>query len=295
MYGQAVEAVLAYQAWLRYAHRFVVVALIVLSQGVCAEPAQTNDDLALDTDSVVANIQVLTPFEAEQEKLKQLINQAPKAYKDKLMDSSALQTLTAEEAKTAAAEPDGFQMYTVETRGGWTNTKINELTTDNLSAGTHLDYQLETQNYGDVQVQADTSFKQYDATWQSSNKHYEKITVRNRNLPISDRLIADTEVGDIISRAPSGFARNSRLSLANSSVRGVGTRLTGDKFEVVAGTGKRGYLIGEPYAGYKPLDGNITWVGYSQPVGKHAAVAAHYTHVDQVQDSPPQRYCQRKC
>lgn len=285
MYGQAVETVMAYQTWLYNAPRFAVVVFILVSQLVWAESAQTDEDLLLDTDSVVANIQALTPFEAEQEKLKQLISQAPKAYKDKVMHNSTLQTLSEAEAKTAETEPDGFQLYTVETRAGWSNTQMNEFTTDSLSAGTHLDYQLETQNYGDVQVQADTSFKQYDATWQSTKNHYEKVTVRNRNLPVSDSIIADTEVGDIVSRVPSGFARSSRVGLGNSSVRGVGTRLTGEKFEVVAGTGKRGYLVGEPYAGYKPLDGNLTWAGYSQPVGEHTAVAAHYTHVDQLHDN----------
>ena len=284
MYGQAVKTVLAYQTWLYNAPRFTVVVFILVSQLVWAEPAQTDDDLTLDTDSVVANIQTLTPLEAEQEKLKQLIKQAPKAYKDKVMDNSTLQAISTDEAQ-AAEEPDGFQMYTVETRTAWTNTQMNEFTTDSLSAGTHLDYQLETQNYGDVQVQADTSVKQYDATWQSSKNHYEKLSVRNRNLPLSDKLMADTELGDIVSRAPSGFARSSRIGLGNSSVRGVGTRITGDKFEVVAGTGKRGYLIGEPYAGYKPSDGNLTWAGYSQLVGEHTAVAAQLSHVDQIQDS----------
>jgi hypothetical protein len=284
MCGQAVKTVLAYQTWLYNAPRFTVVVFILVSQLVWAESAQTDDDLTLDTDSVVANIQTLSPFEAEQEKLKQLIKQAPKSYKDKVMDNSTLQALSVDEAQSTE-EPDGFKMYTVETRAAWTNTQMNEFTTDSLSAGTHLDYQLETQNYGDVQVQADTSIKQYDATWQSSKNHYEKLSVRNRNLPLSDKLMADTELGDIVSRAPSGFARSSRIGLGNSSVRGVGTRITGDKFEVVAGTGKRGYLIGEPYAGYKPSDGNLTWAGYSQSVGQHTAVAAQFSHVDQIQDS----------
>ena len=84
MYGQAVETVMAYQTWLYNAPRFAVVVFILVSQLVWAESAQTDEDLLLDTDSVVANIQALTPFEAEQEKLKQLISQAPKAYKDNL-------------------------------------------------------------------------------------------------------------------------------------------------------------------------------------------------------------------
>lgn len=62
MYGQAVETVMAYQTWLYNAPRFTVVVFILVSQLVWAEPAQTDEDLLLDTDSVVANIQALTPF-----------------------------------------------------------------------------------------------------------------------------------------------------------------------------------------------------------------------------------------
>jgi hypothetical protein len=90
-----------------------------------------------------------------------------------------------------------------------------------------------------------------------------RVTARNLGLPVTPETLADTSVGDISSEVTDAFGRSYRLSLGTSPVRGVGTRVYNDTFDLRAGSGKRGELAGGPYPGFETTQGDVAWLGYT--------------------------------
>jgi hypothetical protein len=218
-----------------------------------------------------AQVESLDRMQAEQEKLKQLLDSKPKAYQDRFMDNSVLLTLPDEESSSQAAE--GFRSYLIESRYGYNNINGTGLNPSHSSEmGLRAEYRFETQNYGEYAIQADlrqragqtdpnTSFLGV-ATQQRNGR----ITLRNLGLPITTRLFADTSLGDISSEITDGLTRNYRFSLGTSTVRGLSTHVYSDDFDLRAGSGQRGNLVGGPYPGFEATQGQLSWLGATKKI-----------------------------
>lgn len=201
-----------------------------------------------------------------------MLESRPKAYEDKVMDGSPLPELGLGDA-SAEPMPEGVRSFVSETRVGLAHSDNGLQLRKSLELGQRIEYRRETLNHGDFFLRLDGRASRGDAglgtgsTGFATERASERITLQNRGFPITERLFADTMVGDLASEVTEALARAYRITLGTSSVRGAGTRIYGDGFEFRAGTGVRGVLAGGPYPGFERTQGALSWVGYSQRVG----------------------------
>ncbi|HLM53145.1 MAG TPA: hypothetical protein VK325_06070, partial [Pseudoxanthomonas sp.] len=217
--------------------------------------------------TTVAQVQSLDRFQAEQERLRKLLENQPKAYQDKVMDPSALPPLPEEQSVASMAQ--GFRGYSSETRFGTSSVSNGSLSRRSNEFGQRFEYRQETLNYGDFVAQVDARASSGQDLGLgffglANDKNSSRITLRNIGFPVTSKWFADTSVGDISSETTDALARAYRLSLGTGLVRGAGVRLFDGTSDVRAGTGRRGYLAGGPYPGFKRSQGSLSWLGYSR-------------------------------
>jgi hypothetical protein len=237
-------------------------------------------ETSFDNGSVTAKIQVLDNFQAEQEHLKKLIKDKPKAYQDKVMDSQPDNVEEMDGNPVAPEEsPTGFRTYSVESRTGFAETSSTGQAKRSASeTGVRTEYRFETPNHGEFVLQADARTRNSDDTnlnvegiGTANKTQSTRATIRNLDLPLTPGVEADTAVGDINSEVTDTFSRSYHLSLGNSTVRGIGTHIKGDTFDLRAGMGKRAELVGGPYPGVEESQGSLAWAGYSKQIGDNVA------------------------
>jgi hypothetical protein len=243
--------------------------LSVLTGVVLAAPAVDAVPDKINTSS--NTIKALSPFEAEQERLKRQLANKPEAYVDKVMDSS---TLPAVDDFAAEAPPNdetsGMRAYLVETRAGFASSSTTDQPSGKAAEfGLRGEYRQETLNYGEYDFQVDTRYRSGDANVNPGTMSYatepssQRVTLRNLAYPVTPDVFADTSLGDINTEVTSALARRYRLSLGSSVVRGAGTHVYGSDFDLRAGMGERGLLVGGPYPGFEKTQGSLAWLGYS--------------------------------
>lgn len=229
-----------------------------------------SNSYATEIGTTIAQIQSLDRFETEQERLRKQMAAQPVAYQDKFMESGNVAIPSSEEA---AADPgsSGLRTYGLEARygfssndstGGW-HSRANEW-------GLRGHYTLQTFNHGEWNILADTRQRQGDSEFSGGPLGYglkrssERLTLRNYGLPLGHQVFADTTLGDQYSETTDALRRNYRLFMGNSAVRGTGTRIYGPDFDISAGLGERGSLVGGPFAGFEPSSGTLAWLGSSR-------------------------------
>lgn len=273
-------------------HGLVCVMVVpVLLGGHQACASEAGSGIAIDSDSVSATIESLDSFEAEQERLKKLLADKPRAYQDKVMDSRDLAGLAEEEADSGGDEDEteGLHSVVLESRVDLASSSVSGSDFQRAgSAGVRLEYRHETMDLGEFVWQVDARGRSDDQTAMNSGSMEGKpknvrATVRNLGLPVAAEVLADTAVGDIGSEVTQALGRNYRVALGASPVRGVGTHVYSEKFDLRAGTGVRGELRGGPYPGFEATQGNLSWLGYSQRAGENLLAGVQ---VNQAKDIP---------
>ncbi len=226
-----------------------------------------------------AQVESLDKQQAEAERLKKLLAGRPKAYEDKVMDPATLPALSAAEDAPPSESQMGYRSYLLESRFG-----VNQVSTTGVNAqsssefGLRAQYSLETLNHGNFVVEADARHRSDDLGTEFGLASFAnqptsgRLTLRSLSLPITPRIFANSAAGDITSELSDAFSRNFRQSLGSSTVRGISTQVYGSTaagrgFDLRAGTGARGSLVGGPYAGFEPSVGTLSWLGYSQNLG----------------------------
>lgn len=242
-------------------------------------------------------IQSLDRVQAEQERLRRLIESAPKAYQDRFMAPETASTLATEEAAEEAAPAEGFRAWLLESRVGFGEAESTGLGRRRASEfGLRAEYRRQTLNHGEFVLQADgrSLHGDADAGWSgigalghAREPRSGRFTLRNLGLPLTTQVFADTSLGDIYSELTDGLGRNYRLSLGTTTVRGLSTRIFGSDFDLRAGFGQRGYLAGGPYPGFEKSQGSLGWLGYTRRLGDKWYVAGQ---LDQARDIPAYYY-----
>lgn len=257
-------------------------------------PSRQQPDLrrARAGDVTTAQVQSLDRFEAEQERLKKLMEGKPKAYEDKVMDPTALPSdPSADDAPPNDAEL-GLRSYSVEARYGFSESSATGL--DTLRAnewGLRTEYRQETLNHGEWVLQADTRSRNGDNVLNTGLLGYankrssSRLTLRNLGFPVTPTTFADTSVGDIYSEVTDGLSRSYRLSLGSSSVRGIGTRILNRDFDLRAGLGERGTLAGGPYPGFERSQGTLAWAGYTHRLSGNLFAGVQMNRATRVRDT----------
>ncbi|HEY9023546.1 MAG TPA: hypothetical protein VIP05_04535, partial [Burkholderiaceae bacterium] len=101
-----------------------------------------------------ARIESLDRAQAEQARLKALLESAPKAYEDRFMSSDA--DAPAAEATPESEQPEGFRAWLVESRLGFGDATTTGYGRQRATEfGQRLEYRRETLNYGEFVLQAD--------------------------------------------------------------------------------------------------------------------------------------------
>ncbi|MGC4396745.1 SdrD B-like domain-containing protein [Hydrogenophaga sp. T2] len=221
---------------------------------------------------VVAQIQSLDRFQAEQERLRDQMRNRPAAYDDQFLQSDDEPALNAD-GQNPAAEPPGLRYWLVETRADWTTRKLSGQSPQHLTdTGLRLQYQQETLNHGEWHLSADLRRQSGDAalsgygpySFAARSPNGERLTARVLGFPVSPQAFADFGLGDIGSNVTDGLSRGQRLSLGSSTLRGASLRLFTEHTDLRAGWGERGQLEGGPYAGFEPTTGQLAWLGLTQ-------------------------------
>lgn len=140
-----------------------------------------------------AQVKSLDRAQAEQEKLKQLIENKPDAYKDKFMDLSVLQALPSVDELRSPG--NGFSSYLVESRYGFSDVETTGIDANRSSEmGLRAEYHFDTLNYGEFAIEADVRRRsgQNDPNTSflgaANERQSGRITLRNIAFPVTTQL-----------------------------------------------------------------------------------------------------------
>lgn len=206
--------------------------------------------------------------------MRAMLQTAPRAYIDKVMVDSA--ATAAGDADQDADTTGDFRSWFSETRAVLTTEKGDGLPLrSSLELGESTGYRRETVNYGnyelltDVRASSGSTALDEGPLQAATSRRSERITLRSTGFPLTTRVFADTAVGDTFSDITDALTRNYRLSLGTRPVRGLSTRIHSSEFDLRAGYGERGSLVGGPFAGFERSGGALAWVGGSRvtPIG----------------------------
>nr|WP_176665070.1 SdrD B-like domain-containing protein [Variovorax sp. SG517] len=222
-----------------------------------------------------ARIETLDRAQAEQARLKALADSAPKAYEDRFMTSDA--DTPAADATPESEQPQGYRAWLVESRIGFGDATTTGYGRQRATEfGQRFEYRRETLNYGEFVLQADGRHLGGDnsasglgigSLGYAREATSGRFTLRNLGFPLTTQTFADTAVGDIQSELTGGLARNYRLSLGSTTVRGASMRVYGNDFDLRGGFGQRGNLTGGPYPGFEKSQGTLGWLGATLRLG----------------------------
>ena len=209
-------------------------------------PSAATQAPSSETTVAQARIESLTPAQAEQVRLRALMDASPKAYQDNYLGPAAAAALAADDAKPLGDDP-GFRAWLIEGRVGIGESSASGYATRSATEfGLRSEYRRETLNYGEFILQADgrnlSGDKEASAFGIGSLGYARRATsgrysLRNLAFPIRTGVFADSAIGDIRTETTNGLSRNYRLSLGSSTVRGVSTRLYSRELDLRAGIG----------------------------------------------------------
>ncbi len=273
------------------------IAGLSCAQAQTAQPAAPvkNNPAATPAPVVAdARIESIDRAQAEQARLKALIDAAPKAYEDRFMNPDAS---AAGDAAPEAEQPQGFRAWLVESRIGFGDATSTGYGRQRASEfGQRFEYRRETLNYGEFVLQADARHLSGDSFLSGGGigslgyareATSGRFTLRNLGFPLTTRTFADTAVGDIYSELTDGLSRNYRLSLGSTTVRGASTRIFSSDLDVRAGFGERGNLAGGPYPGFEKSQGTLGWLGLTKRLGERWFTSFQ---IDQARNIPAYYY-----
>nr|WP_255428309.1 SdrD B-like domain-containing protein [Ramlibacter cellulosilyticus] len=238
----------------------------------------------------VPSVQSLDRAQAEQERLRKMLESKPKAYEDKVMDATPLPP--APEPATPSAAEAGLRTYLSESRLGWARSESGLDLRQSTELGQRLEYRQETLNYGDILLQADLRAHDgtdlgFGALGRAGQRTSGRVTLRNVGLPVTTQMFADSVVGDFGSEITDALARTYRMSLGTSTVRGAATRVFTATSDLRVGVGERGVLAGGPYPGFEKSQGSIAWAGYSQRFGERMFAGVQASRATEVPSITP--------
>jgi hypothetical protein len=230
------------------------------------------------------NVQSLDRAQAEQERLKKMLEGRPKAYEDKVMDATPLPA----GADVTSSEPaeEGFRSWVSETRAGYGQNDSGLQLRSAMELGQRLEYRRDTLSHGTFTAQADLRHTEGDAGFGplgfTNRPTSGRITLRNIAFPVTTRTFADSALGDIGSEVTDALSRSYRLSLGSSIVRGGSVRVFDAASDLRVGYGLRGNMRGGPYPGFERTEGELGWAGYSRRFGDQAFAGVQVSHATEV-------------
>jgi len=263
---------------------------VVLSGVVCLSTpglARAHAAAAAEAPGVLAQIQTLDRFEAEQERLRQIMSNRPAAYVDRVMEEGSDNGDLADMAP-APPPPMGLRSALAESRLGWTaQNQSGQSARHEAELGLRLEYRLESLNHGEWSLQVDAHQQNNKGSTPSVFRpepegRAQRVTLRNQGFPVTPFVFADTAVGDISSEVTDGLSRGQRVSLGSSTVRGASVRLFGRGFDFRIGLGERGQLTGGPYPGFARSQGELAWAGYTHRLSPQLYAAVQASLASQV-------------
>ncbi len=231
---------------------------------------------------MVAQVQSLDREQAEQERLRRLMQSRPPAYEDRVMDASDLPALAP--ADTAGQDDGPLRSWFTETRVTTGRSDSGVVLRMSTELGQRFGYRQQTASHGEFVIEADLRSGQGQSAFGAGTlglppaSSGERITVRNLGFPVTPRVFLDSALGDIGSEVTDALARTYRLSLGNSVVRGGSVRLSAPSLDVRVGTGERGLLAGGPYPGFRRTQGTVSWLGATRRLGERDVVGVQVSH-----------------
>lgn len=234
--------------------------------------------------SAQGSVQSLDRAQAEQERLRKMLEGRPKAYEDKVMDATPLPD--ASDPATSVPAEEGLRTWISETRVGHGTGDSGLELRQSTELGQRMEYRRETLSHGTFLAQVDVRHANGDTSFGPlgfTNKATSgRVTLRNIGFPVTTRTFADTALGDVGSEVTDALSRSYRLSLGSSVVRGASARVFDAESDLRAGYGLRGNLRGGPYPGFERTRGALGWAGYSRRFGEQAFAGVQASHATEV-------------
>jgi hypothetical protein len=248
---------------------FPLLALAGIRAGA-ADVSSNSADATANTVVEGAQVSTLDSAQAEQERLRTQLENAPAGYHDRYMNAG---DLTASAVETEPAQvSDGYSGYLLETRAGYDSVSSDGYGNQSAAEyGLRTEFRRDTFNYGDFVLQLDVRKRSGDAlvggfgpTGNAVSGNSERVVLRSLGFPITGDIFADTFLGDGQSEVTDALARSYRLALTSGVIRGAATHISSPQFDLRAGAGERGLLIGGPYPGFDKIGGALAWLGYTR-------------------------------
>jgi hypothetical protein len=241
--------------------RGVVLALLL---GGCSWAARPQ--------SVAQGVQSIDRQQAEQERLKKMLQGATKAYIDRVMVPGEVPDLSDDGSQPASALEQGFSAWSAETRAQASRSSEALQLKSSRALGQRVVYRRETINYGAYELVADVrKGRGITASFFPSSEDADdigtRVSFRGVGLPITTQLYLDSAAGVIYSDVATGLGRTDRLSPPVRPLLGLSARLYTDASELRAGFGNRGELAGGPFASFERSEGRLAWLGASHRTG----------------------------
>ncbi len=229
-------------------------------------------------------IETLTPQQAEQERARRQMGEKGEkgeqreVYEDKFMDPLEVGEQDASSDYVGPLVGDGWGLSTfgLESRYGYSSYESSGSGTGPGGArqrssagewGQQLHFSQQTLNHGEWNLQAEGRLRQGDERLSSGplgfgvRRSGQRVVLRNLAFPVGGGIFADSATGDQYADVTDALRRNYRLFLGSSVIRGAATRIYGRDFDVSAGMGERGRLVGGPFAGFENFGGTLAWLG----------------------------------
>ena len=247
-----------------------------------------------------AQIQALDPEQAQQERIRRQMAGQPAAYEDKVMspDEASVQMSSDDVPEVDGESSLGLRTYGMESRYGFSSFDASGAVRQRANEwGQRIYFSQQTVNYGEWNLQMEGRLRRGTELLSPGTQGYayaygmklrsERITLRNYGLPLTANVFADSTVGDQMGDVTDALKRNYRLFLGNSVVRGATTRVYGAGFDVIAGMGQRGRLVGAPFPGFESSGGSLAWVGASRRFDSGISGGLQF---NQAREVPQNRY-----
>jgi hypothetical protein len=251
--------------------------------------AATGTTQNIQSSNASAQIEAVDTKQAEQEQLKKLIESKPPAYKDKVMSAPELFELTTEQSEKV--DEGNFQAYFLESRFNYSDFDSSKgRVSKKGDLGLRFEYLYETDNVGDLKIQAQSSQQANNLTDDSLRMEKDGVdtsfTLINNNLALTRTISADSGLGDISSELTTALRRGSHFALGLDKVRGARTMIRTDNFDLRLGRGDLGEFKGAPYTGYQKTDGQLSWIGASHKLSKEFSFGVQLNQVDGFKSKP---------
>lgn len=182
-------------------------------------------------------------------------------YVDRLIDSALVDAEDRRSEERARDTSPGLRSWAVEYRldGRDTNTLGSS-----VSQGVRLQHRRETENYGDLAIDAELGRDSAASSQGRPGANASKVTIHHENFALTGNAVANSTLGVTRLALSPLLASSYRVSLPSSTIAGATTSVAMPNGEWRAGVGRLGRIAGSSVQDFEYTSGRIASLEYAR-------------------------------